>query len=293
MTRLAFHCKDSAITVSLNITPAAVQPPVPRAVGEVRLSTKLRDRRTELDTLRQAGSLKCLFPRLDAACVGLDAVLVNTAGGVTGGDQFSLDAHASAGTQLTLTTQACERAYKAQPDQAGHVRTTLRVGPAARLNWLPQETILFQGSAMDRSLKAELSSDASLLMVEPLVFGRAGMGEVLSNAQFADRIEIRRDGQPLYLDALQLNGDVSAHMARAEIGGGAGAMASAVFVAADAAAHLPHIRDMLPETAGASLLHEDVLVLRVLAHDSFALRQTLVPVLARLRGGPLPRCWML
>ncbi len=257
----------------------------------MHLSVKPRGPRTVLDRFRQSGSLKCLYPR--GHSTELQAVLVNTAGGVTGGDRFETNAHAASGTHLTLTTQACERAYRAQPDQSGQIRTRLSVSDGARLNWLPQETILFNGCALDRRLSVDLTHGAELLLVEPLIFGREAMGEVLLTAQLNDRIDIRRAGLPLYLDALHLDGDVQALMQRRFVGGDARAVANVVFVSHRAEAQLDPVREMLPDTAGASLLRPDVLVLRLLAPDGFDLRRTLIPILTRLNGHPLPRCWTI
>ncbi len=263
----------------------------PRARGAVFVSAKRRGAASVLDGLRQSGSLKVLFPR--ATGPALQAVLVNTAGGVTGGDRFRLNAVAGPGTELTLTTQACERAYRAQGAETGELHNHLAAGPGARINWLPQETLLFQGSALRRTLRVDLAGDARLLMAEPLVFGRAAMGERLTRARFHDRIEIRRDGALLYLDSLRLDGDVAAQMDRPALGAGAGAMATLIFAAPEAEAHLAPQRAMLPATAGASLVRDGVLAVRALAPDSFALRQVLIPILARLSGATLPRPWMI
>lgn len=257
----------------------------------MHLGTKTAPTGSVLSDFRQSGSFKCLFPRSRGPA--LEAVLLNTAGGVTGGDQFTFSAHAAPATTLTLTTQACERAYKAQAGQVGRLRNRLKIASGARVNWLPQETILFNGSALDRHLRVDLAADAAFLMVEPLVFGRPAMGETLTDIRFRDRIEIRRDGTPLFLDAMALNGNAARHLARPNIANGAGAMALVVLVAANAEAHLAPLQDTLPDTAGVSLLHDDTLVLRLLAQDSFALRQTLLPVLHHLNGSPLPRCWMM
>jgi len=243
-----------------------------------------------LKDLRQSGSLKALFPRTSGP--DFQAVLVNTAGGITGGDTVEINACATADSHLTLTTQAAERAYRAQPGQTGHLQTRLEVAAGARVNWLPQETILFQGCALRRTLRVDMQADATFLMVEPLVFGRAAMGETLTDASFTDRIEIHREGQLSYLDRVTLQGDIAAQMARPNIANGAGAMASLVYVAADAGAHLAPLRAMLPDTAGASLIGDDLLVLRLLAPDSYLVRQTLIPILNRLTDNNLPRCWM-
>ena len=206
-----------------------------RARGEVSLSAKPSGRGTTLGALRQAGSLKALFPRGDDA--GLQAVLINTAGGITGGDRFTFSAQADAATHLTLTTQAAERAYRAEPGEVGQVRNRLVIGDGARVNWLPQETILFDGCALDRALTVEMAADATLLLAEPLIFGRAAMGETLTSAQFRDRIEVRRGGEMLFLDAMDLSGNVAGHLARPHVANGAGALVSLVYVAPDAEAH--------------------------------------------------------
>lgn len=282
-------CKK--ITQFSPITPVERAVRQPRAEGALGFSTKQSHAKTVLDGLRQAGSSKLLFPRVSGD--GLEAVILNTAGGVTGGDRFSTSVHVGQGGRVKVTTQACERIYRAQPDQVGQVRSHLRVDRGARLDWVPQETILFDGCALDRRLQIDLARDAALLMVEPMIFGRAAMGEALNDIRLRDRIEIRRDGAPIYLDAMRVTGDAKAHFAQPHIAAGAGAMAALVYVNHDAEAHLDPIRALLPETAGASLLQSDVLVLRLLAADSFVLRQTLVPVLNRLSGGALPRCWMI
>ncbi len=243
-----------------------------------------------LQDLGQSGSLRALFPRPDGAF--LQSVLINTAGGVTGGDRFSTSITARPRTRLSITTQAAERIYRAATGETATIANRIQVGTQARVNWLPQETILFQGCALRRTLHVELAPDASLLMVEPLVFGRKLMGETLTDAAFRDRIEISRNGQPLYLDAMALHGDISARLARAHVAGGAGAMASLVYVGKDAGAALDPLRAMIGDTGGASLISDGVMVLRLLAPDGYLLRKTLIPVLDLLSNDPLPRCWM-
>ncbi len=271
--------------------PAAASSHPQRAQGSVALSLVRRGERNALAGLRQAGALKVLFPR--PAGSGVEAVLINTAGGITGADAFSLDARAGTATRLTLTTQAAERAYRALPREVARVENRLSADAGARLCWLPQETILYDGSALSRRLRIDLAEGASLLMAEPLVFGRTAMGETLADATFRDRIEIRRNGRLAYLDAITLSGRVSEKLARPFTAAGAGAMASLVYVAPDAEAALAAVRSLLGDTAGASLRESDMLVLRLLAADGYLLRQTLIPVLNCLAGEPLPRCWTI
>ncbi|WP_298908090.1 urease accessory protein UreD [uncultured Aliiroseovarius sp.] len=255
------------------------------------LSVKPGPRGSVLDSLRQSGSLRCLFPRPKSD--GLEAVVVNTAGGITGGDSFQISAGVAQGCSLTLTTQASERAYRAQPSEYGQMRTDLKVAPGACLNWVPQETILFDRSALDRRLTVNLARGAKALVVEPVVFGRQAMGEELSNLRLRDRIEIRREGQPLFLDATRFDGNMAAHLDRPHIANGARAMALLAYVAPDAQGQIDPLRALLPETAGATGIGDDLLVLRILAPDSHALRQSLIPILNRLTQHQLPRCWMI
>ncbi|WHP70491.1 urease accessory protein UreD [Phaeobacter inhibens] len=270
---------------------AAVQSAPPRTVGDISVSTKRRGSASVLAGLRQVGSLKLLFPRTNGAA--LQGVIVNTAGGVTGGDQLDLNATACARTSLTLTTQAAERAYRAQPGETGMIRNVLSVESQASLAWLPQETILFQNCNLDRTLTVDLHAQSRLLLCETLVFGRAAMGEKLTRASLNDRIDIRRSGRPLFLDTIRLQGDVAAHLAKPAIAGGAGTVATLVYIAPDAQGRLDPLRAQLGPTAGASLIGDDLLILRALAPDSFALRQMLLPLLRDLYGASLPRPWMI
>lgn len=262
----------------------------PRAIGSAMVSSKWRDGRSCIDGLRQAGALKLVFPRNNHVVEG---IAVNTAGGITGGDRFDIQATAGMKSTLTLTTQAAERAYRAQTGQTGRLQTTLRIEEGARLNWLPQETILYEGCALARHLNVDIAETGRFLMVEPLLFGRQAMGEDLHNALFRDRIDIRQAGRLIYRDGVVLEGDIASALDRPAIAGGARAMANLVFVAPEAAGHLTAVRNRIGTGGGASLLQENILVARLLAADGFDLRQRLVPVLDFLTHDTLPISWRL
>ncbi|WP_323766629.1 urease accessory protein UreD [Antarctobacter sp.] len=262
---------------------------VPRARGTLDLTTKQRGDRSAIDRLRTSGCLRALFSRRTKA---VEAIVINTSGGLTGGDSLSLCGAAGVGSQLSLTTQAAERAYRASSDVA-RVETRLEAGAASVLHWLPQELILFEGARLRRRLRVDLAADARLLLVEPVIFGRTAMGERLRDVAFSDRIAVWRAGAPLYLDGLDLHGDLETGMARPALGGGAGAMASLVYVAPDAESHLAPLRAFMPDTGGVSLMRDDLLVVRLLASDSLNLRRSLLPVLDRLSRDTLPISWRL
>ncbi|MDC0737548.1 urease accessory protein UreD [Cognatishimia sp. SS12] len=261
---------------------------MPRTQGMLTLSSKRIGARSGIDRFRAQGAMKGLFSRGD----DVEAILINTSGGLTSGDQLTLSLHAGPDSKMTATTQAAERAYRADAGRA-RVSTHLQIDAGGQINWLPQELILFEGCKLNRSLTADLAPNARLLMVEPVVFGRAAMGETLKDIEFEDRIRIHRDGAPLYNDALRLMGDMTRHLAGRAVAQAGAAMASVVYVAPDAMAHLAPIRAMLPQTAGASLLADDLLAIRLIAADSYELRRSLLPVLDRLSRDGLPTSWRL
>ncbi len=264
----------------------------------MRVAAKRRGESTVLADLHQGGSARALFPaEAEGLAGGLAGVLLNTAGGVTGGDRFDCQGAAGPGAYLTLSTQAAERVYRAQAGETATIATSLSLGPGARLDWLPQETILFDGAALDRSLTVDMAADAALLAVEPLILGRQAMGERVARAHFTDRWRIRRAGRLVWADALRLSGAVADTAARPALFGANRAAASLVCVAPDAADRLPAARaliDAMPAgvEAGASA-RDGVLAVRLLARDGRALRAALTGFLTAFRGTPLPRVWTI
>lgn len=280
-------------------------PVPPRAEGAVSMRVVRRDAVSAIADLRHQGSAKALFPRTGVDRTGqarLEAVLINTAGGVTGGDRFSYRAAAEAGAWLRLSTQAAEKGYRAPPGPEGRIDNTLTLGPGARIDWLPQETILYDGAAISRRLEVEMAPGARLLAIEPIVIGRTAMGEAVQDLRFSDQWRVRRGGALIFADALRLSGDAGALMDRPALGAGARAMASLLYIGADAEQRLVPLRAVferladaphLTATGGASIIGEDVLTARLLAKTGYALRAALVQALAVLADAPPPKVWTL
>lgn len=279
-------------------TPAAISPSEPprtvpfgvhqRARGEARVSFALRDGRTVLGTLYQRGALKVRLPRGHGTAP--EAVLINTAGGLTGGDRIAIRVEVPPGARATVTTQAAERIYRSIGD-AAEVEAQLTVGAGGRLDWLPQETILFNRGVLRRRLDADLAEGAALLLAEAVIFGRRAMGEAVSAGALHDRWRVRRGGKPIFADDFRLEGDLAALLPRAAALAGHGAMASLLYVGDDAAGLVDPVRAALGDAGGASAFGGK-LVARVVAEDGLALRRALVPALTALRAGaPMPRMW--
>ena len=244
-----------------------------------------------LDRFRQEGCLKARLPRPEPD--GWTAlVTINSAGGVAQGDVLQTTIDAGEGTRLTVASQAAERYYRSPGGSPAVVRTTLSVAADAALEWLPQETILFDGCALDRRLEVALEPSACFLGVETLVFGRTLMGETVARAQLRDAIRISHAGSLLWHDAIRLEGAVQAVLDRAAVAAGSRAVATLVLAAPGSARLLEQLRSALaPFEAGASAL-EGLLVARIVAPDGACARAAIVAGLAVLRGGrALPRVW--
>lgn len=273
--------------------PVQPDPPVPapqRARGIGRLTVRHAHGATRLVELFQEGSAKLRLPRVRTDAV--EAVMINSGGGMTGGDRFSWTIDIGDRAAAVLTTQACEKVYRAEAGEA-RVAARLTVGDSARLDWLPQETILFDRSALARTIEADVAAGGRLLLAESVVLGRRAMGETLTRAAFHDRWRIRRDGRLVFADDLKLAGDIPALAASPPLLDGAGAFATLLLVAPDAAAALDAVRAAIGDLGGASAF-DGKLVVRIAAPDGLTLRRALLPAIAVLSGGrPAPSVWTL
>ena len=260
-----------------------------RARGEGRVIAVTRDGKTELASLYQEGCAKIRLPHTHSDA--LQAVLMNTAGGLTGGDHVRWTATARTGARLTLTTPACERVYRSIGGDAV-VENRLVAEAGAHIDWLPQETILFEQSQLDRTLDVDLAEDATLTAVEAVLLGREAMGEAAWQARLRDTWRIRRNGRLIHAAATRLSGDPRERSARSLLNGSL-AFATVLHVSPEADRRLEAVRALLPETGGASVAGERLTV-RLLAPSGLALRRSLSPIIALLsNAGALPRLWTL
>lgn len=269
--------------------PAALQ----RARGRVRVAVRAGGEGSRIAELHQAGSLRLRLPRI-AKGAPVEAVLLNTAGGITGGDRFETEVVVGPGAAAVVTSQAAERIYR-RSGGVGRVETRLRVSGGGSLFWMPQETIVFDRSALARSLSADMDGSATLLALEAVVLGRTAMGERLRDVAMTDAWRIRRDGRLVFADATRLEGDAVSVMNGGATGRGAVAFATMVLVAPDAARHVAPLREALdgmPGEAGVSGL-EGIVVVRMIAGVGQAVRAMAMKAAATVRGVPMPRVWSL
>lgn len=242
--------------------------------------------------LYQRGSAKAMLPKMHGRAP--EVVFLNTSGGVTGGDRLSYRLDVAEGARAVGTTQTAERAYRAS-DGIGRIETTLTLGAGATLHWLPQELILFDAAAVDRRLRVEMPSDATLVMLETLVLGRAAMGETLSDIWLSDRREVIRDGRPAMVEAIRLTCDDLTDPSPAGLNG-AIALATLSLFAPDAKDRLDALRAALPKDGPvrcAASAWDGRLTARFAAPEAYPLRKAVAAVLPILTGAPLPRVWQI
>ncbi len=266
-------------------------PALERADATASVTFKSVDGATRLADLFQSGEAKIRFPRPEPGDPAT-AVFINTAGGMTGGDRFAFAIHLGEGARAVATTQACERIYRsiAGPVTVGN-RVT--VGAGATLDWLPQETILFDDSALSRRLEIEIAADARLTAVETILFGRTARGERVRRTALTDAWRIRRAGRLVYADTLALDGDATAVLARRATGAGAVAVASLIHAAPDAETRLDRLRE-IASTGGPDWgvsAFNGLVAIRLIDTDAARLRRVVVALVGHLTGRAIPRVW--
>lgn len=260
-----------------------------RAQGAIRARFERAGAATRIARLYEAGGLRLRFPRASSPC---EAVLVNTGGGVVGGDHQALRFEIGPGAAAMATTQSAEKIYRSDGAQA-QIETSLTVEAGGRLDWLPQETILFDGARLRRRLDADLAGDADALFLEATVFGRLAMREDLRAGIFRDSWRVRRDGRLIFAEETALDGDMASQLDRAAIGGGARASALLLLVAPDAEQRLDIFRKALDPHAEifAASAQNGFLVARFLSASPAALRAAVLTAITFLRGREAPRVW--
>ena len=260
-----------------------------RSQGVAEVGFHRADGRTRLDRLYQSGSAKAF---VHPGAPGPTVVFLNTSGGMTGGDRLRFGLTIGAGARVVATTQTAERAYCSTQGRA-EVDVCHQLGPGAHLDWLPQETILFDHAALRRRTRVDLAAGASCLMLESIVLGRAAMGEVLGTVDLIDRRSISREGVPILIEPLVLGSQALA--AGLGVWQGARAFASLALVAEGAEARLPALRAALdePGVSGGASAFDGKLTVRLMARDGWPLRRQILRVLAVLRDAPPPRVWQM
>jgi urease accessory protein len=265
--------------------------PAQRVDGAARvIAMRDRDGRSRIMDIYQRAPARLLFPQGPPGEPPL-AVLVTTSGGLTGGDRIAIDVEAGPGAAITVTTQAAEKIYRC--DEADcTVRVRLDAAAGASIEWLAQETILFDGAQLDRAVEVDLAPDSRLLAIESVVLGRGAMGERYSRGRLRDAWRVRRGGRPLWIDAFALD-DVEMERSAPFGLGDAQAYATILLVALDADRQRDAARGLIADSnvKGGASVFDGMLIIRLFAADAMRLRAIVMAIGSLLRGAAMPRVW--
>jgi urease accessory protein len=277
------------------VNDTAIAPAANRARGGARIVFACRHGRTALAGLAQHDPMRVLLPRPIDDDIP-HAVLINTSGGLVGGDEVTAEVTLAAEARAVVTTQAAEKVYRSD-GATTLLDNRLMVGAGAWLEWLPNETILFDGARLDRLIRIELTRDAALLAGEILVFGRLARGEKFRCGWLRDVWELRRDDKLIWTDRFVLDEDMGEVFDDPHALAGAAALGVIVYAGPSVQDALPALREALGElrNAAATCLG-DVLLLRFLDRDPIVLRARFAAAWRALRrhaGRPdaLPGLW--
>jgi urease accessory protein len=173
--------------------------------AQLDLGYRRRGERTVLTTRIHEGPLvvqKSLYPEGDAVCQN---IIVHPPGGIVGGDTLAVNVDAGPCTHVQLTTPGAAKCYRSGGAFARQ-RIRLRAARGAVLEWLPQETILFDASKIELELSIELVDDARFLGWDVVCLGRTAAGERFDRGALRQRLTLTRDGIPVFVERAVLNG---------------------------------------------------------------------------------------
>ena len=264
-----------------------------RSSGRCRVAFAVREGKTRLTDLYQSDPCRVLFPDSEPG-EPPQAVLVTTSGGVAGGDRLRMEVVAGAGAHAVVATQAAEKIYRAAPgSDPCQIDVAITVGADAVLDWLPQETIVFQGARLVRRTVAEVAPGAALLGCEMVVLGRGASGERFASGLLLDSWSVRRAGRLAWTDTLRVEGETPEGAGF----GTANALATVIGVwdvpeplFEKARALLDDAGEARPNVRAGVTLVNGILVARLLG-EATAVRASAIAFLTAFRGQRLPRVW--
>jgi urease accessory protein len=174
--------------------------------GAAEIRFGRRDGVTRLAQLYQRDPLRVLFPAPAAGDPPV-AVIVTTSGGLVAGDRLDIQVELSSGAAAHVTASAAEKVYRSTGGTT-IIKQTLSIGAGAALEFLPPETILFDGSRLRRETIIDLAPGSAFLGGDIVVFGRRARGERFASGFLREVWELRRDGDLVWGDALHLEHEI-------------------------------------------------------------------------------------
>jgi urease accessory protein len=268
-----------------------------RADGCGRIVLSGSENGTRIEDVFERYPIRMMFPRTGHRAVE-EAVLINTAGGVAGGDRLECSVAALPGASITVTSQAAEKVYRALHEPA-RVATRLKARESAKLAWLPQETIVFNRARLHRTTEIDLFAGAELLALEWLVLGRAAHGEVVVGGSITDSWRVKKDGRLIWADSFRITDEIFPHLKTKALLSSCNAIATLIYFGPCLDKRLDFLREIIPSLGCncAVTLVSGLIVVRFAAKESSDLKLSLRSFLQQfgpeLGSGPfrVPKMW--
>lgn len=261
-----------------------------RVIGGAAVSFNADAGTSRIASLAEYGGYRLKFPASLGGAV--EAAMVNTGGGVAGGDRVRFEVAAGADSRVTIATATAERVYRSH-GQVSDFDVRLSADRSATLAWLPQATILCNGARIRRRFEIELAVEARFLMAETTIFGREASGEVMGEGLLHDVWRVRRGGQLVFAEATRLDGDIASLLARPAVADGIRGMTLLLCVAPAIEEKRAALRDALADCdalAGVSAWN-GLLVMRALDSRLEALQSVLRRAIDALQICSIPQVW--
>jgi urease accessory protein len=261
-----------------------------RANGAGRIVLTGSSTGTRIVEVYQKFPINLMFPRTGDDLVK-EAVIINSSGGIAGGDQLEIEVVALNDASVAVTTQAAEKVYRAL-DRPARVGTRLKACSTAKLAWLPQETIVFDQARIRRQTEIDLCSGAELIALEWLVLGRAARGEEVVSGHISDSWRVKRDGHLIWADGFRVSDEVFAQLHRRALLSNWKAVGTLIYFGPDLDARLRTLREIAAslDCHCAATIVGAIIIVRVAAAVSSDLRRGLRSLLEQFSRelGPAP-----
>ncbi len=260
--------------------------------AELHLGFSRKAEKTLLSSRKHKGPLTVQRPFYPEG--GLCHVyLLHPPGGIVAGDNLLLDIAAEHDSEALVTTPAAGKFYRSEGKLARQ-NVSLKVADGAVLEWLPQETIVYQGARLSSTVSVELTNTARFIGWEILAMGRPASGEGFDCGEALLNWRIYRNGKPLYLEKMRL--DAESFMAR--WGLNQRSTCGTLFACSATKEHLTAVRELIGDQQGLAVtLIDDLLICRASDYKTEPVRQFFENVRSVIRSDIVqkksytPRIW--
>ena len=240
----------------------------------------------------QEGSSKAIIPNTDESLNQM--ILINTAGGITSGDNFSTSLELD-NSFLCTSSQAAEKIYKGI-DNPGNIKVEINLKNNSCIYWLPQEMILFNNCNIKRKINVNLSKCSNLLMCESIIFGRTSMKEKFTDGLYSDFWEINQNGKLVHIEASNTDGYEASVFSKVATFNSKCAINTIIGVGKEILSKAEIIKRNLKDNSNSTSqisIWDEKLIIRTISIDNYHLRFAVKNILSYFFNNYIPKIWSI